>query len=203
MRILRFLFCLTLLTLPSAAYANKTTDIQAAQDYLQNLHTAKARFVQTTNDGTQLVGNFYLDRPGKLRFEYDPPIKDFIVADGFLIYFYDGQLKEQTHAPIGSTLADFFLQKNIDLHDEDLKITEVKRGGGLLQITLVQADDPDAGSLTLGFKENPMELKKWRVVDGQGMITEIELFYLKTGIKHPGGLFAYVDPESKEIKYND
>lgn len=171
-------------------------DVKMAEQYLQNLKSARARFVQTTHGGTQLVGTFYLQRPGKLRFEYDLPIEDFVVADGTFIYFYDAELGEQSNAPIGQTLADFFLQKNISLSD-DVTVESVERKGGYLQIKLVQASDPEAGSLTLGFKEDPLTLSKWRVVDAQGLITEVELFYLKPDIKHPADLFVYKDPSGQ------
>jgi outer membrane lipoprotein-sorting protein len=175
--------------------------ISKAEDYLTALKTARARFVQTTHDGTQLVGTFYLERPGKLRFEYDEPIEDFVVADGFFIYFYDAELEEQTNAPIGQTLADFILRSDLSLND-DLQVTETKTAGGLHQITLVQEADPAAGSLTLGFSQDPFELKKWRVVDAQNMITEVELFYLKTGLTHPDGLFVYKAPKGSKPAYN-
>ena len=176
--------------------------VKEVEDYLQDLKSARARFVQTTHDGTQLVGTFYLQRPGKLRFEYDPPIEDFVVADGLFIYFYDAELGEQTNAPIGQTLADFFLRKDLKL-DGDITVNEVRRGGGFLQVKLAQTADPDAGSLTLGFKEEPFQLNKWRVVDGQGLITEIELFYFKEDIKHSSDLFVYTDPKPSEKQYND
>jgi outer membrane lipoprotein-sorting protein len=187
--------------------SDEKATVQRAETYLQNLKTGSARFVQTAHDGTQLVGTFYIERPGKLRFQYDPPLEDFVVADGVFIYFYDAELEQQTNAPIGQTLADFFLQKEIDL-DDGLTVSEIKRGGGLLQIILVQDDDPEAGSLVLGFDEDAetgaLTLKKWRIVDGQGLITEIELFYLKTGMVHPKGLFTFVDPNhGKKPNYND
>lgn len=181
--------------------ADHKSDIKKVEKYLQKLETARARFVQTTHDGTQLVGTFYLHRPGKLRFEYDQPIEDFVVADGLFIYFYDAELGEQTNAPIGQTLADFFLRKDLEL-EGDINVAEIKRGGGFLQVKLTQSADPDAGSLTLGFKEEPFELNKWRVVDGQGLITEIELFYFKEDIKHAADLFVYKDPKPSK-PYND
>jgi outer membrane lipoprotein-sorting protein len=172
--------------------------IYAAEDYLNSLKAARARFVQTTHDGTQLVGTFYLQRPGKLRFEYDPPVEDFVVADGTFIYFYDAELQEQSNAPIGQTLADFILRPKLELSG-NLKVKSLKRSGDLLQIEVVQTSDPDAGKLILGFKEDPMTLKKWRVIDAQGLITEVELFYLKTDIKHPSGLFTYKNPKPKKL----
>jgi len=199
MKFIKFLILLTILATPSFAADSAKDwdkDVKRAEKYLNELKTARSRFVQTTHDGTQLVGTFYLNRPGKLRFEYDAPIEDFVVADGLFIYFYDAELKEQTNAPIGQTLADFILRKNLELSG-DLTVKNVRRSGDYLQIETVQTADPEAGKLILGFSENPMQLKKWRIIDTQGLITEVELFYLKTGIKHESGLFAYHDPVSK------
>lgn len=179
---------------PAIALSQKDVeDVQKAQDYMNALKSGRARFVQTTHDGTQLVGTFYLQRPGKLRFEYDPPVEDFVVADGAFIYFYDAELKEQSNAPIGQTLADFILRPNLRL-DGDLMVRSVRHVGDLMQIEVVQRADPEAGTLILGFTQNPLSLKKWRIVDPQNLITEVELFYLKTDIVHPPGLFAYAPP---------
>ncbi len=208
--IIHSLYIVLLVFIASPVIANddvKEADaqqIEQAEKYLQDMKTAQARFVQTTHDGTQLVGTFYLNRPGKLRFEYDPPVENFVVADGAFIYFYDAELQEQTNAPIQSTLANFFLRKNFSLSD-DLTVKDAFVAGGLLQIKVVQAEDPDAGSITFAFSEKPFELKKWRVVDQQGMITEVELFYLKSGMKHDSDLFVYLDPNKLDGKpsYND
>ncbi len=202
--VLVFIF-MVMVSLPVFAQMEPVNDIPAEaakiEAYLKTLDTAQARFVQTTHDGTQLVGTFYLDRPGKLRFEYDDPIEDFVVADGFFIYFYDAELQEQTNAPIGATLADFLLREDISLSG-DVSVEDISRSGGFLQVTMSQTSDPHAGSLMLALKEDPMTLKKWRVVDAQGLITEVELFYLKTDIKHPKGLFAYIDPNRGQQRFN-
>ncbi len=206
MRVLTILLAALFLTGPVFAAAKSVEDIPAEAEriekYLNGLESAQARFVQTTHDGTQLVGTFYLQRPGKLRFEYDPPIDDFVVADGFFIYFYDSQLGEQTNAPIGQTLADFLLRSNIKLSG-DISVEDISRGGDMLQAELVQTADPEAGSLMLAFSEEPMTLKKWRIVDAQGLITEVELFYLKTDITHPSSLFGYSDPKKGTGSYNE
>lgn len=182
----------------------RAEDIERAEEYLQDLKTAQARFVQTTHDGTQLVGTFYLSRPGKVRFEYDPPVENFVVADGVFIYFYDAELEEQTNAPIQATLANFFLREDFSLND-DLVIKDAKEAGGLVQITVVQAEEPQAGSITFAFGKEPFELKKWRVIDGQGLITEVELFYLKKDVKLDDSLFYFMDPKkaSGTPQYNE
>ena len=176
-----------------------TNEVRQAEAYFQELKTVKSRFTQTSPDGSQIRGTFYLDRPGKLRFEYDAPSRDFVVADGLFIYFYDGELKQQTNAPISQTLADFLLRKDLKLSG-DLKVTKIMRAGNLLQVTLVQTKEPKAGELVLGFTEKPkFQLKKWRVVDAVGNITETELFDVQSGLKLPSSLFAYHDPNAKGL----
>lgn len=181
---------------PARADVDQAT-VARAEKYFQNLKTAQARFVQTNHNGQQITGTFFLSRPGKLRFEYDPPSKDFVVADGTFIYFYDGELDEQTNAPIGTTLADFFLRKDFTLHG-DLTVKDTKDAGGFIQIEVAQTADPAEGTLTFAFTPDPFALKKWRVLDAQGAITEVELFYLKTGVELDKKLFGYVDPRLKD-----
>lgn len=197
---MRYLLLILLMILPlSAASAQQSNPMQyapavkQAEKYLKSLGTAKARFLQTSADGHQLSGTFYLNRPGKLRFEYDN-LDDFIVADGFFIYFYDAELQEQSNAPIGQTLADFLLREDLSLSG-DVTVTGLRREAGLLQITVAQSADPQAGTLTLGFNENPMWLKKWRVTDALGNVTEVELFDMQTGISLDNTLFVYRDPQ--------
>lgn len=175
--------------------------VKKAEDYLRGLKTAKSRFLQTAPDGGQVIGTFYLNRPGKLRFEYDAPVRDFVVADGFFIYFYDAKLGEQSNAPIGQTLADFLLRPELSLSG-DLKVTEGQRSGGLLALNITQAQDPGAGSLMLGFEEQPMRLKKWRVIDATGAVVEVELFQVEENVPLQSSLFVYSAPTSGKPKYN-
>ena len=87
---MRYLLLILLMVFPltaaQAQSAKRPPAVVQAEKYLQSLDTAKARFLQTSQDGSQLTGTFYLNRPGKLRFEYDK-LDDFIVADSFFIYF--------------------------------------------------------------------------------------------------------------------
>lgn len=182
-------------------------DVQAAEDYLNGLRTLKARFVQTDNEGHQLAGTFLLKRPGRMRFEYDTPIKDFIVADGTFVHYYDAKMKQQSSAPISRTLANFFLQKDITLSG-DIFVDEIRRekDDSLLILTLSQKKDPLAGNLSLAFARDPksgaLSLLKWRVIDPQGLITETALFNTETGISLKNDQFHYYDPERTKPQYN-
>lgn len=191
---------------PFSAYAAQSTealpkDVQHAEMALNNLKQAQADFVMTTSEGNSLGGTFYLNRPGKLRFDFNPPVEDFIVADGRFIYFYDADLGEQSNAPIGTTLADFLLRDDIRLSG-DIAVTRVMKAADLVQITLTQRDDPGAGQLILGFDEESYALKKWRVIDSLGNITEVALNNMVQNPQFTSDLFYYVDP-NKTQGYNE
>ncbi|TAL28072.1 MAG: outer membrane lipoprotein carrier protein LolA [Alphaproteobacteria bacterium] len=197
-------FLALLLLLPPLTAAADPGDlpiVHSAEAYLNGLVTLRARFTQTANDGATASGDFLLKRPGRLRFQYDKPVTDFIVADGMMIYYYDGQMKQQSSAPISKSLADFFLRKKLNLSG-DIRVSDVKREDGKVLLTLVQAKDPLSGSLTLVLNENPMELKEWRVVDAQGLTTKVALSDAVTGIKLKDSYFHYYDPERKDPSYN-
>ncbi len=193
----KIVMLLIALLLPlTAAAQTQNPAIAKAETWLNQLQAAKARFTLTAPDGTQQTGNFYISRPGRLRFEYDAPSRDFIVADGVMIHYYDGDQHQASNAPIGSTLADFLLRPKIRLSG-DLRVTDVRSSGGLLQIEVVQAADAGAGSLTLGFNEDPFYLKKWRVVDAQGGITETDLGNFKAEASLAPSLFVFRDPSGR------
>lgn len=175
-------------------------DVIKAEQYLKNLKTAKADFIQTSSAGSRLSGQFYLNRPGKLRFNYNE-VQDFIVADGIFIYFYDAQMGEQTNAPIGQTLADFLLRKDLRMRG-DLNVQQVYKKDGFTNITLVQKDDPAAGHIELVFSDVPYELNRWRVTDPQGAVTEIVLKNLQKDIKLDNNLFGYRDPKGRKMFNN-
>jgi len=186
-----------------AAISNAQTaanDIKKAEEYLKNLDTVKADFIQTAHNGSRLSGTFYLNRPGKLRFEYNE-IDDFIVADGIFIYFYDSEMGEQTNAPIGQTLADFLLRKDLKLSGK-LSVTKISKENDLKTFTLTETDNEGAGAVKLFFTEKPFALKKWQVTDAAGLTTEVSLRNMKRDMDLPASLFAYLKPKQDNPDYN-
>ncbi len=185
---------------PMMARADNTSDITQAETYLRGLKTVKADFVQSSDNGGRLTGTFYLNRPGKLRFEYNET-DDFVVADGIFIYFYDSELGEQSNAPIGQTLADFLLRKDLSL-TSGLSVQKVENTDSMKVLTLAQAGDEGAGTVKLFFSKFPYALQKWQVIDATGATTEIALANLQTGLKLPSNLFAYIAPKGDKPVYN-
>lgn len=181
---------------PAAAQVNDP-EIKKAEAYLQSLHTLTADFIQSSSLGSRLSGQFYLSRPGKLRFDYNE-VEDFIVADGVFVYFYDSQMQQQSNAPIGQTLADFLLREDLSLHG-DLKVVKLFKKNGYVSISVVQKDEPAAGEVELIFQEVPYQLERWRVKDPQGETTEVVLKNVKTGMKFKDvSLFGYKDPKGRK-----
>jgi len=134
-------------------------------------------------------GQFYIDRPGRLRFEYDEPIKDFIVADGVQIHFYDGESDQYNSAPIGMTLADFILRDDLSFSDKKINVKSVRDIDDMVNITITQADEPGMGELVLKFTTQPFALKSWDIIDAQGLTTSIVLNNLDRTTKIPASLF--------------
>ncbi len=183
-----------------AATGENAAEIKKAEEYLRSLTTAQADFILKDSNGTKLSGVFSLSRPGKLRFDYNE-VEDFIVADGYFIYFYDAEMNEQTNAPIGQTLADFLLRKNLKLSG-DVTVTDVTKRNGQTAITIIQNDDPAAGSIQLFFTDVPYQLTRWIVRDSAGGVTEILLKNMKRGVKFPSSTFAYLNPTTGKGRVN-
>ncbi|WP_114392318.1 LolA family protein [Oleisolibacter albus] len=168
-------------------------DLKQVEDYLNGITSLKSEFLQVTDDGKATRGTFSLLRPGRMRIDYEPPVRNFIVADGSFVYFWDAELKEQSNAPIGSTLADFLLRPQIVLSG-DVTVTDITRDGGTLEVTLVQTKDPGLGRLTLVFEQHPFALRKWRVLDAQGLTTQVALMSPEFGVTLDPGQFYFRDP---------
>ncbi|WP_035693750.1 LolA family protein [Azospirillum halopraeferens] len=170
-------------------------ELERVERYLNEVRTMQSRFVQVNPDGRQVAGTFYLARPGRMRLEYDPPIRDFIVADGLMLFYWDGEMRQQSSTPIGSTLADFILRRNIALSG-DVTVTDVLAAPGVLEVSLVETKDPGKGVLTLVFEDRPLNLRKWRVLDAQGLVTEVGLLNPRVGVPLDRNLFYFAVPEA-------
>lgn len=176
--------------------------VAQAENYLNGIGTLQSKFVQVAPNGQQTAGTFYLSRPGRMRLEYDPPVKDFVVADGAFIFYWDGEMRQQSSAPIGSTLADFILRKNIRLSG-DVTVTGVYQAPGVVEISLTETKDPGKGTLTLVFEDRPFQLRKWRVLDAQGLTTEVALLNPREGVQFDSKLFYFIEPSRGDYGRNN
>lgn len=167
-------------------------DIQRIQDYLNGVRTMKAKFIQTDTNGKQVSGMVSMQRPGKMRLEYDPPIPMLVVVTGIWVIYEDTQLHEATYVPIDSTPASFLVKDNIQF-GKDVHVLSLDRGPGTIRITVSDKRDLGSGALILTFTDKPLVLQKWTVVDSLGQTTEVALQDTKFGVNFPPATFQYVD----------
>ncbi|CAK0741791.1 outer membrane lipoprotein carrier protein [Azospirillaceae bacterium] len=179
---------------PVALSASDRGEIQKVEQYLNQVHTLKARFLQTSESGHQATGTLYLSRPGRMRLEYDPPIKDYIVADGLFVFMWDGEMEQSSSTPIGNSLAEFILRDHLKLAG-DIAVTGLRRDPGVIEVSLIERDDAGKGELTLVFETAPLRLRKWRVVDAQGATTQVALLNVENEISLDDKLFYFVAPK--------
>ncbi|TCZ55275.1 LolA family protein [Roseicella aquatilis] len=172
-------------------------DIARAEAWLNRLTSLKARFLQIAQNGASSEGTGWIVRPGKMRFEYDPPDPLLLVASHGQFFYFDRQLKQATVLPIGSTPLGILLREDLRLSGE-ISVSRVERGQGLLRVTLYRTAAPQEGRLTLVFAENPFELRQWSVVDAQGQETRVTLSQPEYGGRFPALLFDFNDPRFRE-----
>jgi outer membrane lipoprotein-sorting protein len=190
---------------PASAAAPQPARLAAADQalvgrieaYFNGVRTMRARFLQSASTGQTAEGSVALQRPGRMRIDYDPPVPVLIVADGTWLIYHDRGLNQISYLPLGSTPAGILVEDRIDLDGGGLTIVDFARAAGVVRITVVRTQSPADGSLTLAFSESPLELRQWRVVDAQGVATTVSLSEIETGMKLDPQLFRFVDPRRK------
>ena len=170
----------SLAALPAAAEKLSLAEIS---QYLNSFRTASGEFTQINDDGTISTGQIFIKRPGKVRFEYNPPEDMQVIADGTRVGIIDGKSNTGPEAyPLHRTPLKIILARKVDFSRERM-VTEHE---GDDKTTTVQAQDPDNpeyGSLELVFTANPVELRQWVVDDGSGSRTTVVLGDLETGVR--------------------
>lgn len=176
---------------PAQLTPQDTLALQRVALYLNNIRTMSARFQQAASNGPS-TGRMWVQRPGRMRFEYDPPNPITLLADTFYIYYWDKQLNQVSKVGLKSTPAWFLLREPISFGD--VIVTAVEHGPNMLRVSVVESAQPDAGSLTMVFTENPLALRQWTVVDQQGKTTTVALSDVQFGMALDPKLFQYQDP---------
>ena len=190
--------------LPAQGAENETAEPSLSPDdvanvirverYLNTLDTIQARFVQISSDGNYAEGEVQVSRPDNLRFDYDPPATALLIATGSTLLFYDKELKQASFIPLWETPLWFFLGDDIRL-DDDLEVVAVEEGLGTIAVTLRQKDEREAGQVKLIFSDSPLALKKWEVLDPQGVVTQVSLINPQYGVAIDDEVFEYNDLE--------
>lgn len=173
------------------------TDLARIENHLNGVKTLRCRFLQVSSDGSHTAGDLYIARPGKLRMEYDPPVPILIVADGNHLIYYDKELKQVSYVDLESSPAGLLVNEQVALLSEELTVTDFKRSPGAFRVSLVRTEDPHEGRITLVFSDRPLALKKWEIVDAQGVTTQVSLLGTQYNLTLKSKLFEFQAPQEQ------
>ncbi len=178
---------------PSAPSPGDKALVQTAEDYILSLKGAAGRFTQTDPKGQTSTGRFFMLKPGKARFEYDPPASLLVVADGETVSVYDKRLKSFDQYPLAQTPLALLLSRDVKLNDKIAATAEDKTPKGFV-LDLRDAKHPGDGRLLLAFASEPLALTGWTVIDAQNQRTTVRLSGLKRQTTFDPSLFSLKNP---------
>jgi outer membrane lipoprotein-sorting protein len=170
------------------AGAQQAVGVPQIEQYFNSIRTLKARFVQSNPNGSVVHGNLYVRRPGRMRFEYDPPSQLKIVADGYQVTMWDNATRDFGQWPIGWTAASFLVKDPLSLSG-DLRVEKIERVNGLIEATMSQTRKPQEGKVIVRLSENPLQLRGWTIIDNRGNRVTVSLSEMQTGLQLADSLF--------------
>lgn len=154
--------------------ANAAVDnslVNMAEKYLNGITGLNGDFIQTAN-GKSERGTFAMQRPGRVRLDYNNmPIQ--LIADGRDLYFFDKSLDQITTVPLTSTPAGILIRKNIDLQNSDINVVETTDAQNIFAIKMELRGQEGLGNMTVVFDKNPTKLNSWSVTDATGAKTDV------------------------------
>ncbi len=180
---------------PDTPLSDEDTALVArARAYLISLTSAKGRFIQTDARGQEKPGTFYLQRPGRARFEYDPPSGLVVASDGHRVAVVDSRLKTIQAYPLGMTPLGLLLSRDIRI-DRGVVVGKVTRRPGGFSIVAHDAKRGQ-GQISLDFSDQPLALIGWTITEPQGGATRVRLTDFAAAGPFPASLFVLSDPRS-------
>lgn len=169
--------------------ADQKAQAAKVSTYLSSLSTLTGNFVQVGPDGSKTKGDFFIQKPGKVRFEYDQPSPIAMISDGNSLAVRDRRLATQDIYPLSQTPLRYLLAEKIDLM-RDTNVVAVSADDLYISVTIEERNALVGTSrlmLMLGVKDN--QLKQWTVTDPQGYDTTVAVYNLDTVKKPDPGLF--------------
>lgn len=168
------------------------SELDAISAYLNSLVTLKGGFLQINPDGTTSEGQFYISKPGKMRFEYRPPVPTLIVADGHTVAVANTRLNTVDRYPLADTPLGLILGTDVDIR-RNPQLVSVEHQQGAIVIHLRTSQNRQRANLTLVFSEPAYELRQWTVIDEQGLSTTVALRNVTPGVSLSSSLFVLPD----------
>ena len=174
--------------------------ITRADAFLSSAQTMVGDFVQTNStDGRQSEGKIYIQKPGKLRFEYANPATLEVIADGKEVAVNDRKMKTQETYSIGNTPLKFLLQDKIDLKADTQILNVLQTPDEVMILVDDRTTFGGTSRIRLIFDAQTFQLNRWQVRDPQGYETLVTLYNIDFKQKPDPKLFkiSAIDPAKK------
>ncbi|WP_299955811.1 outer membrane lipoprotein carrier protein LolA [uncultured Roseobacter sp.] len=172
--------------LPAAA---EKLSLNQISTYLNGLTTAQGAFTQINDDGSISSGTLYISRPGKMRFEYDPPEQALVLASANAVVIIDNKSNQPPETyPLSRTPLSLILARQVNLGQARMVTGHDFDGTA----TIVTAQDPkntEYGTIEMSFTDNPVQLRQWVINDANGGRTTVILGEFETGVRLQNRLF--------------
>ncbi len=164
---------------PAAA---QSVDVSAINAYLVALRSAEGNFRQTNPNGSVQTGRFYLQKPGRIRFEYDRPAGAMVIADGSWVGVFDPKSnRNPTRYPLDKTPLSLLLRDRLSLAEPGMVKGATRDADGSTTITVVDPRSPTEGRMAMHFGTAPITLLGWDITTKAGQTTRVALTDLATG----------------------
>ena len=179
--------------LSPVAEAHANSAAQKIADHFSSIRTMAGEFVQFGPRGEKTAGKFFIQRPGKIRFNYEAPSAFRVVSDGRSIVISNTKLKTADLYPLSKTPLKLLLGDRIDL--ASAQVTKVTEDPDLTTIVLADKSVFGNSRITMMFDPKTSDLRQWTITDAQGKDTTVMIFNVQQGMK--------LDPKFFEIDYRD
>ncbi len=168
--------------------AEEVALIEAINAHNSSIKTMVGRFLQIDTKGQRIEGTFFLERPGKIRFRYNPPSREEIISIGRGFYVIDRKEETQYAYPQDKVPLRQFLESDINLFEAN--ITGIDQSADYASITL--SEDTPAGTVvvSLVFDKQSKDLRQWTIVDPSGSELTFSLFDVEFGVEIPRSYFS-------------
>ncbi|HEY1637790.1 MAG TPA: outer-membrane lipoprotein carrier protein LolA [Rhizomicrobium sp.] len=168
--------------------AQEKSDLDRLSTTLNAIHSLKAEFVQNDPNGAIEQGDVYIEKPGKMRFEYKPPSALTVVSDGIDVAVFNKKLNTTDRYPLSTTPLNLLLSDHVNLKGSAYVIG-IDHKPGIIVVHARSNDRRVTGNIAIVFSDPGLELKQWTVVDAQGLATTVALHNIQTGIALQPELF--------------
>jgi outer membrane lipoprotein-sorting protein len=163
-----------------AAYTDQElSDLDHLTTALNDIHSLKADFVQIDPNSAVEQGEVYIEKPGKMRFEYKPPSSVLVVSDGIDIAVFNKKLNTTDRYPLSTTPLNILLSDHVNLR-ENKNVIGVDHQNGDIVVHARSSDRRSNANIAILFSPD-FHLKQWTVVDAQGLATTVTITNVQTG----------------------